>query len=306
MSDIFHSGERAIQERTGERQRALANARLLWSSIPSHVHSFVGSQTVCVVGAVSKTGAIWAEFIVGAPGFASPNSDGTSVQLTLDPSALLIRDALAVGRHIGMLFIDLETRKRLRVNGVASEMRGHELIIDVDQAYPNCPKYIQTRRVTSTEVLDNQQKLQRGQALTVDLTGWITQSDMFFVASAALDGQTDVSHRGGNPGFVSVSANTLLVPDYPGNSMFSTLGNFAVRPDAGLVFVDFEQRRMLQLTGSVELDLDSNEQMFATGDTGRWWRFIAHQWVVSSLGNALRSEPMSASPFNLPLISNMS
>ena len=88
--------------------------------------------------------------------------------------------------------------------------------------------------------------------------------------------------------------------------MFSTLGNFAVRPDAGLVFVDFEQRRMLQLTGSVELDLDSNEQMFATGDTGRWWRFIAHQWVVSSLGNALRSEPMSASPFNLPLISNMS
>lgn len=54
----------------------------------------------------------------------------------------------------------------------------------------------------------------------------------------------DVSHRGGNPGFVHiVNETTLEFSDNSRNMMFNTLGNVALNPDAGLVFIDFEAAR---------------------------------------------------------------
>ena len=94
---------------------------------------------------------------------------------------------------------------------------------------------------------------QSGETLTGSLIDWIESSDTCFVASAHPDGPADVSHRGGKAGFIRVSKNTLTVPDYPGNSMFNTLGNMALNPRAGMLFLDFQQNRQLQITGSVSL-----------------------------------------------------
>ena len=61
-----------------------------------------------------------------------------------------------------------------------------------------------------------------------------TSADTFFVASAHAERGVDASHRGGLPGFVRVLGDrTLEIPDYPGNSMFNTLGNPAADPRAG-------------------------------------------------------------------------
>jgi predicted pyridoxine 5'-phosphate oxidase superfamily flavin-nucleotide-binding protein len=50
-----------------------------------------------------------------------------------------------------------------------------------------------------------------------------------------------VSHRGGRPGFVRIDGDdTLTVPDFNGNRFFNTLGNLAVHPRAGLLFIDFD------------------------------------------------------------------
>jgi hypothetical protein len=52
--------------------------------------------------------------------------------------------------------------------------------------------------------------------------------------------QVDVSHRGGNAGFVRIGNDGVLtIPDFDGNLFFSTLGNIFVNGKAGLLFVDF-------------------------------------------------------------------
>jgi hypothetical protein len=48
----------------------------------------------------------------------------------------------------------------------------------------------------------------------------------------------------------------LAFPDYSGNRMFQTLGNLAVNPRAGLLFVDWETGSTLQLTGRAQIIWD--------------------------------------------------
>jgi hypothetical protein len=45
-------------------------------------------------------------------------------------------------------------------------------------------------------------------------------------------------------------------PDYNGNSIFNTLGNIQVNPNAGLLFIDFESGRTLQISGVAPIDWD--------------------------------------------------
>ncbi len=296
---MFHSGELAIQHTVGVREVAAANSKLIWPSIPDRVTPFVTAQSYCVVGGTSAGGDIWAEFVVGTAGFATVGRDGTMLTLPLGPGGMLERQIdLRPGRHMGALFIDLATRKRLRVNGRIAATSGQELNLSVDQAYPNCPKYIQARRLMATDAPTMPHRVETGTTLPAYAWDWISGADMFFVASTAADGSADVSHRGGNPGFIRTQGQTLLIPDYHGNSMFSTLGNFLLHPGAGLVFVDFETNRMLQLTGDVELDLNAKGDMPASVDTGRWWTFHPRKYVVSSMGSSVSAEFIDASPFN--------
>lgn len=73
--------------------------------------------------------------------------------------------------------------------------------------------------------------------------------------------------------------SVLTAPDFRGNFLFNTLGNIAVYPRAGLLFVDYE-RGDLQLTGSAEIAWDGPEvQAFAgaqrllrvTVEESRWF-----------------------------------
>lgn len=85
-------------------------------------------------------------------------------------------------------------------------------------------------------------------------------ADTFFIASAAgaqaggvtATQGTDVSHRGGDRGFVEVAAGAaqLRWPDYRGNDFFMTLGNIAASGHASLMFVDYETGAMLRTEGT--------------------------------------------------------
>ena len=64
----------------------------------------------------------------------------------------------------------------------------------------------------------------------------------------------DVSHRGGTPGFVKVDkSGVLTVPDYRGNNFFSTLGNIYLNNRAGLTFISWKKKTLLQMTGFAEV-----------------------------------------------------
>jgi predicted pyridoxine 5'-phosphate oxidase superfamily flavin-nucleotide-binding protein len=81
----------------------------------------------------------------------------------------------------------------------------------------------------------------------------VATADTFFIATAAAGG-ADVSHRGGNPGFVRVLSPTELSwPDYDGNAMLMTVGNLRLNPAAGLLFPDWRSGATLQLTGTADV-----------------------------------------------------
>ena len=101
-------------------------------------------------------------------------------------------------------------------------------------------------------------------SLTLTQQARITSADTFFIASMHSESGADASHRGGYPGFIQVVNNNLLLfPDYIGNNMFKTLGNIALNPNSGLLFVDFECGNTLQLTGKASIIWDERTQQFS-------------------------------------------
>ncbi|UUZ48246.1 pyridoxamine 5'-phosphate oxidase family protein [Massilia sp. B-10] len=134
-----------------------------------------------------------------------------------------------------MLFIEIGSRlSYYRVNGqlVASSAQGIE--IGIREAYPNCPKFIQRRKLLDMGTRDAlAAPVTRGTLLEGAVADLVRQADTLFVASVHPERGADASHRGGRPGFVTMrDAATLRIPDYQGNSMFNTLGNFSVDPHA--------------------------------------------------------------------------
>jgi hypothetical protein len=303
MDDVFHPGERAIQEQTGERGTALLNGGLIDGRIPAPARPFVVMQRFCLLGWSSPAGDVWATLLTGPRGFARSDDEGAVVAMALNKqSGIRFRTPpLAEMRerdHVGVLFIELETRRRLRVNGRVARLGGDELVVDVEHAYPLCPKYIQRRHLKETEAEPASAGVREGVGFPDELTEWASAADTFFVASAHPDGPADVSHRGGKRGFVRVDAGVLRIPDFPGNSMFNTFGNLMLNPRAGLVFVDFATNRQLQLTGDARLDLAAGDANGETGGTGRWWEFTPRRWVVSPLDATFEWAFVDASPFN--------
>lgn len=86
---------------------------------------------------------------------------------------------------------------------------------------------------------------------------FIEARDMFFIATADLDGWPQASYKGGAPGFVRVvDERTLTFPAYNGNGMFLTLGNLSVNPRIGMLFIDFEAGTRLRVTGTAGVHVD--------------------------------------------------
>jgi uncharacterized protein len=96
-----------------------------------------------------------------------------------------------------------------------------------------------------------------------ELSEWdaefIAQASMFFLATADADGWPDCSYKGGLPGFVAVlDARTLAFPSYDGNGMFRSLGNIAVNPRVGILFIDFERVGRMRVNGSATILFDED------------------------------------------------
>jgi hypothetical protein len=144
----------------------------------------------------------------------------------------------------------------LRLNGDAERRSDGNTYVWVRQVYANCPKYIQAREPETGEAEPGLQgrHVLRSPNLTDDQRRRISDTDTFFIASAHPEGEADVSHRGGNPGFIRfLGEESLEFPDYSGNTMFNTLGNTAINPRVELLFLDFEGGGTLQLRGEARI-----------------------------------------------------
>ena len=256
----WHAGEKTLQEKVGVAERMEAfGQKVIRDYMPDQHRSFYHQLPFMVAASVDVLGRPWATLLEGPEGFvSSPDPRVLTIDTTLpadDPAT----PGLVAGQAVGLLGIELHSRRRNRINGQIRQAAEGQLQVTVEQSFGNCPQYIQLRDYT--RVAEPAQA--RVDATTLDATSvsLIQAADTFFVASYVEqgDGQraVDVSHRGGRPGFVKVEGNRLIIPDYAGNLHFNTLGNLLVNPRAGLLFIDFSNGNVLQLCGRAEVLLDS-------------------------------------------------
>lgn len=301
---LFHEGEIALQRSVGMAERiGHIGSRVVHDFMPDQHRDFYARLPFIVAATVDDAGDVWPTMFTGQPGFiSSPSPRSLTIKAKLhraDPAAAGVKARGA----IGLLGIDLGTRRRNRMNGTIKRSAGGSLEIRVGHAFGNCPQYIQLRDVDFAD--DRKQpapaRAEESVELTREARQIISAADTFFVASyvdRVDERQVDASHRGGKPGFVRIDDDGLLtIPDFTGNFYFNTLGNFVVNPRAGLLFIDFETGDILQLTGTATVVTNSPETSAFKG-ADRIWTFRPGRVVlrrgVSALRWTMREDAFSA------------
>ncbi|MEL0642038.1 pyridoxamine 5'-phosphate oxidase family protein [Pseudoalteromonas aliena] len=281
----FHEGELAIQDKLAKRELMdTFGKRAIRSFMPEQHQAFFAQLPFVVAGSVDENADVWASIVSGKPGFLSvPTPTSLLMTNTVDINDPLHKTLKVTGSSIGLLGIELSTRRRNRLNvRVGEVIADNKVSFNVDQSFGNCPQYIQTRDLTfNRDSLLKSNAVQKVEFNTLDnaASALIDNTDTFFVSSfitaknnPKIEG-VDVSHRGGLPGFVKREGNTLTIPDYAGNNFFNTLGNFLLNPKAGLLFPDFNTGNVLMLTGSVEILWDGNPELEGFIGADRGWKF---------------------------------
>jgi predicted pyridoxine 5'-phosphate oxidase superfamily flavin-nucleotide-binding protein len=304
----WHAGEVSLQRLTGSAEQLARHGQRIFRSTLSEQHrNFYPRLPFVVLGSVDPNGAAWATVRAGKPGFLS-SPDPTRLRVaTLRDAGDPAENGLNNGAAVALLGIELDTRRRNRLNGIVARNGDTSFDVVVGQAYGNCPQYIQLRdfEFSRDPTIPSTAAGKHLAHLDERAREMIATTDTFFVASYVdlEDGrrQVDVSHRGGKPGFVRVAGDDVLtVPDFAGNQFFNTLGNFLVNPRAGLVFVDFETGDLLQLSGDARVALHDPE-IAAFEGAERLWHFTPRQIVYRPEALALRwtFEPDGWSPDSL-------
>jgi uncharacterized protein len=296
----FHTGELAVQRQAGvEAQAARLTSMVARGRLRDGMAAFLSEVTFAAMTARDGTGRLWTAPLLGPPGFLQAASP-TALEIHASPPGADPLHGLPAGQPVGVIAMNFQTRRRVRINGRLSSAAGG-LTIDIDQAYGNCPQYIQQRRIQiDGPPDDNRVRLYSGDALRPEDIRRIKTADTFFLGTTHATFGNDASHRGGPSGFVRVAPDQLWWPDYPGNNMFNSLGNLSADPTAALLFLDFRAGIALQLSGWAAVRWSDR---IAAGDDGRTGRRVhfAPQRVIATALPALGEADHTAYPRNPPL-----
>jgi predicted pyridoxine 5'-phosphate oxidase superfamily flavin-nucleotide-binding protein len=283
----FHAGETFVQRMAGLADEAEAVGRIVGHSLSPAVARFLADQRLAVAATLDAAGRPWASVLSGPSGFLRALDERRLRIEAVPPDDDPLAANLRVRTELGLLVLDPQTRRRMRLNGRAS-LEDHGVLLRTDEVYGNCPKYVQKR------VLRGDTDAVRGEAvvgsrLDPRQQARIAGADTLFLASFHPDSGADATHRGGHPGFVQVAHDRrIVIPDYPGNAMFNTLGNLHEYPRIGVLLVDFETGDTLQLTGRATLVFEPERRVSIDVDEVR----------ETSRGHRLRWELVEYSPAN--------
>jgi predicted pyridoxine 5'-phosphate oxidase superfamily flavin-nucleotide-binding protein len=255
----FHAGEQQVQQRLGVRDRMEAvGRRVLRNFMPDQHREFFAGLPFLVLGTADAESQPALSLVTGAPGFLT-TPDARTLRLAAPPPV-----ELRLGADVGILGIDFAARRRNRANGLVARLAADAFDVTVVQSFGNCPRYIQAREWVAVPPAPG--PLRRAKTLDAAAQALVAGADTFFIASALgslKDGPSegvDASHRGGPPGFVRVDdARTLVVPDFNGNSYYNTLGNLALNPRCGLLFLDFAEGTTVGIAAEAEIIWEGEE-----------------------------------------------
>jgi hypothetical protein len=268
----FHAGERAAQAHAGVASPRAA----IRDWMPDQHRMFFAALPFVLAATTDDEGWPVATILAGPPGFVASPDPGTLRIAAMpdhdDPAGPWFKP----GAAIGLLGIDLATRRRNRANGVIAVATDHALVVAVMQSFGNCPQYIHVRDMHEAaagpsvpELMDHLDPAAREA---------ITATDTLFVATTGGDEGVDISHRGGKPGFVRIDGDTLTIPDFAGNRYFNTLGNMLLDPRAALLITDFTSGDVLHVQGRTEIVWDVPEAERLAGAERLWRLHVTRAW----------------------------
>jgi len=159
MAEMFHQGNRELQDRFDSRRLAdrLAERSAERSiCIRDDDRDFIQARDMVFVATADGDGRPNCSYKGGDPGFVRVVDAHTVAFPSYDGNGMYISTGnTLVNPHVGLLFIDMEAGRRLRLNGEASidpadpllpEYPGAEFIVRVRarEIFANCPRYIHT------------------------------------------------------------------------------------------------------------------------------------------------------------------
>lgn len=155
MPSIYSPNARALQDQFDTRRLAdrLAEVKVHDRFTPED-QSFLQQLDMLFLATVDGMGQPTCSYKGGDPGFVTIVDDRTLAFPNYDGNGMYLSMGNVDATHrVGLLFIDFERQRRMRVDGVA-ELRhddpllaaypGAQFIVRVhaERIYPNCPRYI--------------------------------------------------------------------------------------------------------------------------------------------------------------------
>ena len=152
---LYHEGNRELQDRFDTRRLAdRIEERIVHDRIDDDDRAFIEARDMFFIATVDEEGRPQCSYKGGDPGFVRVLDERTIAFPVYDGNGMyLTAGNLLATKQVGLLFIDFEGRKRMRLNGVASVADDDPLLAEYPEAqlvvrvaatevFPNCPRYI--------------------------------------------------------------------------------------------------------------------------------------------------------------------
>jgi predicted pyridoxine 5'-phosphate oxidase superfamily flavin-nucleotide-binding protein len=157
---LYHEASRSLQDRFDTRRLAdRIDERIVRDSIDEDDRAFIEGADMFFIATADEQGRPQCSYKGGDPGFVRVLGERTIAFPVYDGNGMYLTAGNAlVNPHVGLLFIDFERRRRLRLNGLATvaaddpllpEYPEAQLVVRVDatEVFPNCPRYIHEYRL---------------------------------------------------------------------------------------------------------------------------------------------------------------
>lgn len=123
-----------------------------------------------------------------------------------------------------------------------------------DVAFTPAVKAIQERKGSRRTYARMEREGGWSTSITPELAAFLSELDMFYLATASANGQPYVQYRGGPPGLLKVlDERTLGFADFGGNRQYVTLGNLSENPKALIFLMNYVNRQRIKIWGTARV-----------------------------------------------------
>ena len=129
-----------------------------------------------------------------------------------------------------------------------------QLEFSSDIAFTPSVKSVQLRKGSRTAYSRMEQRGSWQTGISPDLATFIEAQTSVFLATATLDAQPYIQHRGGPPGFIRVLDERMIgFVDFAGNRQYITQGNLSDNPKACLLLIDYVHQKRVKIWGEARI-----------------------------------------------------